>query len=411
MSIPGVKIVPRVLSSFEVERGFAMMLVVDLDGSAFERGAQQGELMREKFGRMLEEFFSSDLWMESRPLPLPVPVVKLALGLIGNSRTKKAVEKRLPFQAERVRGLARGLRVSEGLAWGVHFLEIVFCEAGKSLKAPVTGGCTQVHAAPKATAAGGPLTGRNYDFPNLLRGYQIVRRDVPAEKDRLATTTVTQVPLAGAHMGVNEAGLAVAANNARLWKGKDLNYGGVPYLLILQEILETCRTTAEGVEKITKFPARANSGFFGLMDAGGDCRLVEFTASRFAVRAPDEAGVLAQANHYIAMPDANLPDGTCWTVKGMEGLKYADSTTARRDTADRLLRESAGKITVETIKSILRDHSANGGVGSDCTVCCHGHSGSSLASMVVDVRERAMWVAEGNPCENEYQKVEFRGIK
>lgn len=383
-----------------------MMKVVDLDGTAYERGVQQGRQLRDMYRRMMEEFFASDLWRESRPLPLPVPVFKWALGILGSIFIKKAVKEHLPYQFERVRGLGEGLGVGERLAWGIQFMEILTCEAGKSLRAPV--GCTQVHARPRATAEGKPLSGRNYDFPNILGGFQIVRREAPSEEGRLATTNVTQVPIIGAHQGVNEAGLTVAANNARLWKGPDLKYRGVPYLMVLQEILETCRTTSEGVELITKFPARTNSGFFGMMDADGDCKLVEFTASRFKVREPDEAGVLAQTNHYIAMAEANLPVGTCWTVKGMEGLEYAESTEKRRDAADRLLRESAGKVTVETLQSILRDHSANGGVGNDCTVCCHGHAGSSLASMVVDVRERAMWVAEGNPCENEYEKVEFR---
>lgn len=382
------------------------MRMLDLDGSAFERGRSQGREMREPYRLLMKEFFSSEMWHENKPGFLPNALVIQSLGLAGKVNIKKAVCRTLPVQAERVRGLAEGLGISEALCWGLQFMEILMCEAGKSMKAPA--GCTQIHAAPGATADGNPLSARNYDFPNMLMPYQLIRREIPSEPGRFAATTVTQAPLAGAHHGVNEHGLMVCVNNARLWKGNDFRYKGAPYQFILMEALETCRTTAEAVKLLTEFPVRANAGFFGIADAGGEIRVVEFTASRFAVREPDELGVLAQANHYIKMPEANLPEGTCWTVKGMEGLEYAYSTETRHGTAYRQLRESSGSITVKTMMHILKDHSANDGSGSDFTVCCHGLAGGTLGSMVVDMKAKKMWVAEGHPCEHQYREVEFR---
>ncbi len=383
------------------------MQILDLDGSAFERGRAQGQLMQEQYHLLMNDFFSSEMWHDNKPGFLPNSMVMQALGVVGKMSIKKYVCDNLPAQAERIRGLADGLGIGESKCWGLNFMEILMCEAGKSLKAPM--GCTQIHASPKATAGGDPISARNYDFPNMLKPYQIIRREIPVEAGRFASTTVTQAPLAGSHHGVNEHGLMVCVNNARLWKSDDFRYKGVPYQLILMEALETCRTTAEVVKLLTEFPARANAGFFGIVDASGDVKLVEFTASRFAVRDPDESGVMAQANHYIKMPEANLPDGSYWTVKGMEGLEYAYSTETRHNTAFTKLKEAAGNITVETMMEILKDHSANEGVGSDFTVCCHGLAGGTLGSMVVDHGKRKMWVAEGHPCENEYQEVKFRG--
>lgn len=382
------------------------MKVLDLDGSVYERSREQGRKMRAQYEQMMVDFFTSEMWRENKPGFLPGGLVIPALGLLGKLNIKKAVTTCLPLQAVRVRGLAHGLGISEQLCWGIQFMEIMMCEAGKSMKVP--GGCTQIHAAPEATADGRPLSGRNYDFPNLLRPYQVIRRECPSEAGRFATTTVTQAPLAGAHHGVNEQGLMICVNNARLWKGRDLRFKGVPYQLILMEALETCSTTAEAVQLITAFPRRANAGFFGIADAGGEIRVVEFTASRWAVREPDEAGVMAQTNHFIKMPEANLPDGTFWTVKGMEGLEYAYSTKTRHDSAYAGLRKTAGSITVQTMMEILQDHSANNGVGSDHTVCCHGITGSTLGSMIVDPGARKMWVADGNPCEAAFGEIEFR---
>lgn len=381
------------------------MQIIDLKGTARERGFQQGEILKQTYRKMIRHFFASEFWKSNKPGILPDYLVKRLLGLAGIFSIREAVRTNLPMQFDRIRGLGRGLGIGPDFVWGMQYMEIMFCEAGNSLKMPVSGGCTQIHATPAATASGTPLSARNYDFPNVLRDYQFVRREKPSEKGRLASLSVTHIPIAGTHQGINDAGLMVAANNARICAGKDLKKTGVPYELILQEILETCRSVPEAVDFITKFPKRSNAGFFGFMDESGDCKVVEFTASRHAVREPDEAGIIVQTNHYHKLTDANLPEGTTWNVEGMVGIEYAASTRTRYNVAHALATQSAGKIDVEILKKILSDHSANNGAGSDITVCVHGLSGSTLASMIADVKNRKLWIAEGNPCENEYVRV------
>lgn len=384
------------------------MKIIDLNGTAFERGVAQGETLRGAWKKMESDFFRSSLLAEAKPAIIPNFVVRLGLGALGLFRTRDVVRRRLPSMFDRVIGLAKGLGITRPYAWGLQYMEILFCIAGDSLAIP-NAGCTQAHADPRATADGRPLTGRNYDFPNMLRGHQIIRRETPFERGRLATMTVTQVPLIGAHQGINEAGLVACINNNRVWRSGDINHRGVPSLMLLEETLETCSTVGQAVDFMTQFPERGHAGFLGLMDASGDCRVVEFTASRFSVRKPDDAGILAQANHFIDMTEANLPAGTVWKVKGMEGVEYADSTNKRYEVANRRLHEFAGKITVESLMSILRDHSANAnGEGDLLTVCNHGEKGSTLASFITDPREKIMWAAEGTPCNSEYKKIEFR---
>lgn len=381
------------------------MHVIDLKGTAQERGYQQGRILKQTYRKMIEHFFSSEFWKSNKPDILPDYFVKRLLGLVGIFSIREAVRTNLPRQFDRIRGLGRGLGIGPDFVWGMQYMEIMFCEAGNSLKAPISGGCTQIHATPAATADRIPLASRNYDFPNVLKNYQFVRREKPSEKGRLASLSVTHIPIAGTHQGINEAGLMVAANNARIRAGRDLKKRGVPYELILQEILETCRSVPEAVDYIAKFPKRSNAGFFGFTDESGDCKVVEFTASRHAVREPDETGILVQTNHYHKLEDANLPEGTTWNVEGMIGIEYAESTRTRYNVAHELAAQSAGKIDIEILKNILRDHSANNGVGSDITVCVHGLSGSTLASIIADVKNRELWIAEGNPCENEYMRV------
>jgi isopenicillin-N N-acyltransferase-like protein len=57
---------------------------------------------------------------------------------------------------------------------------------------------------------------------------------------------------------------------------------------------------------------------------------------------------------------------------------------------------------------ILRDHGS-----SPQSICLHpdpeeGDEASAVVfSMVVDLEERRMWVAPGNPCENEYEEIDL----
>ncbi len=378
--------------------------VIDLNGNAYERGLQQGVKLGHHFEPMMEAFYDSELWKHGKPKWLPQAWVENVFRVAGFLATRDDVRKHLPAQARRIEGIAKGMGLDETYVWGIHFLEVIFCEAGASLAAP--GGCTQFHATAAVTQEGRPLTGRNYDFPNMLLPYQAIRRETPTESGRLASISATHLPMAGIHQGLNEAGLVVACNNARLWRGEDFKYRGVPYSLLAMEALETCKTVAEAVRFITGFKQRTNAGFMGLMDASGDCKLVEFTASRCEVREPEAGGFILQTNHFQKMTEANLPEGTFWTVQGMEGLEYARSTKARLASVQKDARKAAGKVTLDTLKKALSSHGETG-TGSDLTVCCHGDSGSTLSSFMVDPVKREFYFALGNPCENEYQKITF----
>ena len=385
------------------------MRTIDLKGTSRERGRQQGEALRAGYRELLDTLLASTLWRDHKPPLLPDPALRYVLSAAGRTLTKPAVRRELHAQHGRVRGISEGLDIPHGYTWGLQFLEVLFCEAGSSMVPPGPNGCTVVMATPEATRAGGMLVGRNYDFPNLLQPFQVVRRETPSERGRYATLTVTQVPLAGAHQGLNERGLAVTANNARLWRGKHLRFRGVPFSMLLQEVLETCATTEEALSFLRRTRSRANAGFIGLADRSGDACIVEMTAVTMAVRRPRN-GVLVQANHFHRLTGVNVPEGTRWVVPGMEGMEYLHSSRTRQGVAEALMRQRAGGITVESVKEVLSDHSADGGKGSDITVCCHGHSGSTLSSMLLDLDRGTLDVADGQPCSSTWERVEAPGF-
>ncbi len=388
------------------------MKIIETRGTCRERGVMQGTAVRPDYDATLNSFYDSELLRNAKPWFVPIGVVKFGLNSLGSFTTRPAVKKFLPTMYERVEGLAEGLGISSPAIWGMQFVEILMCGAGSNIKIPESAknSCTMILAKSEATSEKKPLAGRNYDFPNLLRDFQIIRKEKPTDAGRFATITVTQNMLAGAHHGLNESGLMVCSNNLKAWRKNDFNGRGVPYTMVLQEILETCRTTAEAAKFVAEFPARGNTGFFGMLDKSGDCRVVEFSAAETAERTPDSSGVIAQSNHCHILKRVNLPEGSVWTVKGMEGVEYLESTKKRFEAANRLMHENAGKITVDTLKSILRDHSADPkGKGDKNTVCCHDDVGSTLSSIICDVTDGVLYVANSNPCENEYITVKLDG--
>jgi isopenicillin-N N-acyltransferase like protein len=382
------------------------MRTIDLKGTSEQRGEQQGEELRAGYDELMKELLVSSLWKDHKPPMLPNGALRYLLSAAGRTLTKRSVRKALPVQYRRVRGLANGFGTPHGYTWGLQFLEVVFCEAGSSMVPPGPNGCTVMMALPEATREGRVFVGRNYDFPNLLQRYQVVRRETPTERGRYATITVTQLPLVGAHQGINERGLVVTLNNARLWRGEHLRFRGVPASMLLQEALETCATTAEAVQFLITSKNRANAGFFGIVDASGAGCLLETTAASVSVRHPQD-GILTQANHFHELTHVNVPEGTRWEVNGMVGMEYLHSSRTRQQVAERLLRARAGDITVATLKGALSDHSASDGVGTDITVCCHGDVGSTLSSLVFDVGKRTLHVADGTPCTADWQEVQL----
>jgi hypothetical protein len=67
-----------------------------------------------------------------------------------------------------------------------------------------------------------------------------------------------------------------------------------------------------------------------------------------------------------------------------------------------LLKKHNGKITFETIKTILSDHENR--EPDDFTVCTHGPSAGTLGSIIVLPKKREFWVTDNHPCSSEYEK-------
>ena len=379
-----------------------MVDFIRIEGNPTERGSQQGEQLKDKIHDMFDIVFHSKMFSEVTSKLIPLSIVKFALGIMGKKNIKKPIQQLLPHQYERMMALSKAAEIKKGIIFGGHFIEIMSGDPKSLYKNPPVQACSMIFAIPDATLDKSMIFGRNYDFPNVLQPFQVVREESPDIGYK--NLNFTQYPLIGCHMGINEKGLAIGYNYGRSWKKEPLDFRlkGVPGSFIVQEVLETCATTQEAVDFIPKFKGRANGCHFGLMDTSGDTCVIETTSTRHAIRRPED-GILAHTNHYQTkeLKDANLPDYVRFKMDDMD-ISPIESPIRRYKREIELLKKYNGQITMDTIKSILSDHDNR--EPDDFTVCTHGPSAGTLGSIIVLPTKREFWVTDNHPCSSEYEK-------
>ncbi len=374
-----------------------MVVFIELKGNAYERGIQQGELLKEKIHHGLDHVFHSKMFRNMIPKFVPLKAALFALGQYARSKIRKPIKDNMPQLYEKMKGIVDSSGIPKHMIYVVHFVELINMmpnliyseDPNKTFEFA----CSQLFALNGATNDGNNYFARNYDFPTVLQPFQMVRREYPDEG--YANLNVSQFPWAPSHIGVNEKGVAVGYNNGRSWRKDidDLRIKGIPSTFLIQRVLEQAKTTEEAIEIITTFPARTIGGHFGILDAEGTAKLVETTASRHAIRYPQN-GILAHTNHYVELEDANLPENVKFKVEGLEVHPQA-SPRARIQRIKHLLEKNHGSLNKDAIIKILSDH--DNGDPDDFTVCTHGES-STLATTVIIPENKEFWTTDNLPC-------------
>ena len=348
--------------------------LIEISGQPFERGRQYGEQTADLIQFNLTGY--RRLFQHNAGLDW-------ADALAQARRYLNPIEGYAPHLLEEMRGIATGATVSlnEILALNCR-TEILSLGA-----IPPRDECTAIFVAPEATGDGHALLAQNWDWANIMRGGMVLLR---IEQPGLPTVlTLTEAGMVG-KIGFNSAGVGMVTNFLR----HDHRRAGVPFHVILREALNASRLGL-AVAAVYTGP-RADSGNYLLAHAGGEALDLEATPSDVGFLHPQD-GLLVHTNHFL----------TPRLQAGDVGIVASDHTLLRYGRAVRLLRAQAGQITVETLKSILRDH-----FNHPKSICRHPDPGQSemehsatLASVIVDLTAAEMYVTAGEPCESEYYQV------
>jgi isopenicillin-N N-acyltransferase-like protein len=129
-----------------------------------------------------------------------------------------------------------------------------------------------------------------------------------------------------------------------------------------------------------------------LSDAHGELYSVETSATTHDITYGED-GWLVHSNHYLS------PKMQALEVPGTYSGSHVRLNRTRR-----LLRAQLGQVTTESLQAILRDH-----VNYPNSICVHEDPSDApldqemtLASLVMDLTERAIWAAPGPPCQGEF---------
>jgi isopenicillin-N N-acyltransferase-like protein len=236
------------------------------------------------------------------------------------------------------------------------------------------------------TAPGVTLLGHNEQWLAGDLGNVAVVIEVPDDGSVpvASPTIVTCLPA----VGVNGHGAAqgigsLTASDDRV---------GVPRVLVSRHSLEA----ADREDAVRRAGTESRAGGYGhvLAFRGGDAVTIETTGKEMAVL----EGPGAHTNHYLDRRLAEL------------GAEPSEGSLSRLARLDQLLAERRPD-TPEAIMDVLRDH----GPGPEA-ICLHpdpaeGDEASAVMfSMVADLEASRMWVALGNPCQNDYVEIDLAGV-
>ncbi len=382
-----------------------MVEFIKVEGDAKTRGLQQGDQLHDKIHHSLEKVFNSKMFKQVTTWYMPLSIVKFGLGSLGLRKIKKHLKSELPNQYEKLVGISESSGLSERLTFGLHYVEVLASIPENIFRNPPIQACSMIMARGSATENNEILFARNYDYPKILRDFQMVRLEKPTNGYK--NLNMSQFPLAGSHMGLNEHGLAIGYNSGRTWKKEplDIRAEGVPMTLIVQAALEECKTMEDAVEFIGNFPARNVGAFLGIVDKSGEICILETTSTRHALRLP-ENDWLVQTNLYMTpeLKDANIPNDVHWKMEDMD-IPYSRSPKMRYDRAHKLISQKEGNITLETLKTTLADHDNR--EPDDFTLCQHGSTGITLASILIKPETLEFWATDKHPCLGEHEKIDF----
>ena len=353
-----------------------MFPILDLQGSAFERGRSHGALARTRVERSLASYcrlfaFCGIGWKDAQHL---------------GASYRDVIGSFDPALLEEIEGIARGAGrpVDEILTLNVR-TEIL---PPAFLGGADTGECTAIAVSPAASATGESLLAQNWDWIGEQREALVLLR--VREGNHPAILTLTEAGML-AKIGLNSEGLGVCLNILR--STFDRNRRGVPVHVLLRALLE-CSCVRDALAFASKLDFGASSNVL-CADRSGEAASLEVSPKGLrTVRG--QGGTLCHTNHFLD------PEAATWQASLADSL----STIPRLESA-RQYAAARARHGIDDLKRLLRDESQ--GLLSICRKPDPSLPAEarieSVASVIMELARGVMHVAPDVPSLAEYQPV------
>ena len=373
-------------------------------GTDFEMGLQQGKAMKPMIDSAFQSFFEFEGFKNLKPAFLDTDMAVSTAGNFIQRFMFPHIEKFDPGIFQRIKGLAEGAGMDV-----FRFMFIQFVESLVTSPLMIASGCTVAVFSKSRTFARTPMIVKDYDLFNFTSAINMVRQSRPTGGGKLSSMELIIPMFAGNHIGINEAGLAISYN----YGGVKTNFRrNIPPTLIAQYALEHFCRTKQAIEFISRVGS-ANGAIFSIVDETDDTAIVESLGSNMAVIRPTD-GLIYASNIFVepSMLKYNYKDTDIFNhfaPKAYQGIPINRTSVVRYRRMKELLlaRRPKHRFSMGEFMRIQRDHDGKK-IGDDTTICRHSSVLSTLAGVVVNVRERKMTVAFGNPCESKYEEYRLQ---
>jgi predicted choloylglycine hydrolase len=369
-------------------------------GSHYEIGFKQGKAARGLIDDAIKRLLNVRFVKQMKPRLLPSFLFLTLAKNKAEKLLKKDIQQQYPKQGERLKGIADGAGVSISTILFFQSLEVFFTINESSYQIQ---SCTTIGFNPKRTKSGETIIAKNFDYINEIAPYHLTCKSKPDDGYQTMGCTLASFP--GMIDGMNEHGLTVTHNSAyTIDKPKHF----LPISIVLQEMLETCKTTDEAVKFLNNAKRAANS-LITLGDSNGNIKGVEISSNHCSIREMKD-NIMINTNHYHTeeMKKYEVPHNAVFTaeiLESLEGIRVHESSEQRLKRIENLIKNK-DKIDKNDAISILQDHGEDN-KPSMFTICSHSKFTSTLRSMILYPNKKEIEVLYGFPCQNEYAKFKF----
>jgi isopenicillin-N N-acyltransferase like protein len=358
-------------------------------GDARERGRQYGETTRERvrlsvnaYGEVFGAYTGWD-W----------PTVRNEA-----KRFEEPIRAYNERYLEEIYGLAEGacLQAEDILAINVRTEVMFAAKARQALSAggPRRGECSAVAALPEATRSRHTILGQNWDW--LLHCFDTV---VVLEVEQDAGPNFVTVVEAGllAKTGMNSSGIGLVTN--ALVTAADVGRPGVPFHVLLRAILDA-ETLTDALVALQRLP-RSSSANYLVAHEDGIAVNVEAAPGDFGqlfLLFP-ENGVFVHTNHFLS-PAFKGRDVSVWAMPDSPFRLERFRSAVVHELPD---------LELDSLERLFADH-----VNYPLGICCHPDTrlspldqSATVASLLMDLDTRCLWLSDGYPCESEFREIDY----
>ena len=336
---------------------------VVLEGSAYEIGRQQAEILNKENPKGAKWFASANVDPE-----------KMGFGSFEDLQV--FYEEYCPGIGDEIVGFADGLNV------GPDRLQIY--------NPPIynPGNCSQIAVLSSAADDGHVYVGRSYEFHHDQNDLRLCTARIKGKVRHIGFTEL----LLGRDDGMNEHGLCVTFSGGGTFK-REPRRRGFNFFLIVRTLLDNCRSVDEAVKHLQKIPM---SGFWNFLvtDKNGSAALLQFFDGEYEVKQigknPNE-NYLFSTNHYL------LP-------RMVKYQKYAGdwilkNSKKRYELIGATLSRKEPKISKEDIRKLLSKEIYEG-------LCGHYYTDyfGTLFSIIYDLTDLKAEICFGAPTHNNWQE-------